>query len=462
MKGEALRNTSEASRRTFRGRVALATLLAMLGAVLAGAAHAQTITEFPISSGNGPGSITSGPDGNLWFTAGPAGSIGRITPDGVVTEFPVPTPDVVPAAIVAGPDGNLWFTEQFIHTFGGKIGRITTAGEITEFPTAGDGYPLGIAAGPDGNHLVHRSSRHDRPDHALRRHHGRFPGRCRRRRKQHRQGPGRQPLVHGHLSNTIGRITPAGVVSTFPVPTAHVGPNQITAGADGNLWFTEDAGGIGRITTAGVVTEFPVPTPNSFTNGITVGPDGNVWFTEYSAGFSSPGADGRKIGKITPAGDVTEIELLTAASGPSGITTGPDGNLWVTELSAGKIARVDPDGPCSTHGTTLCLRGGRFQVRAHWEIPSKGLSGDGSAVALSADSGYFWFFDAGNVELIVKVLDACSAENARFWVFAGGLTNVGVTLTVTDSQTLQSKTYTNTAGVAFQPIQDTSAFSTCP
>src|SRR4249919_3524629 len=113
--------TSGDSRRILR--------LAMLGAVLASAAHAQTITEYPIPSpSNHPGSITSGPDGNLWFTEGPAGAVGRITPDGVITEFPVPSPDVVPGSIVAGPDGNLWFTEQFIHTLGGKIGRITTAG----------------------------------------------------------------------------------------------------------------------------------------------------------------------------------------------------------------------------------------------------------------------------------------------------------------------------------------------
>lgn len=432
----------------------------MLGAILAGAAHAQTITEFPIPSpSNHPGSITTGPDGNLWFTEGPAGAIGRITTDGVVTEFPLPTPDYAPPNIVAGPDGNLWFTEQALHTHAGKIGRITTGGEITEFPTAGEGYPLGIAAGPDGNlwfadllgtiaritpsgviTIVSPAGAVDAGNSIV-------------------AGPDGNLWFTGTISNTIGRITPAGVVSIFPVPTAHVGPNQITAGADGNLWFTEDGGGIGRITTAGVITEFQPPTANNFTNGITAGPDGSVWFTEGS-GLGGGGVG--KVGRITPSGEITEIELLTAASGPTGITTGPDGSLWVTELFAGKIARVDPEGPCTTHGTSLCLRGGRFQVRAHWEIPSKGLSGDGSAVALSADSGYFWFFDSGNVELIVKVLSSCSSDHPHFWVFAGGLTNVGVTLTVTDSQTLETKTYTNTAGVAFQPIQDTSAFSTCP
>jgi hypothetical protein len=108
------------------------------------------------------------------------------------------------------------------------------------------------------------------------------------------------------------------------------------------------------------------------------------------------------------------------------------------------------------------LGASRFQVRAHWEDPSRNASGDGSAVSLTSDSGYFWFFNASNVELIVKVLNACALPGGKFWVFAGGLTNVGVTLTVTDSQSFTTQTYTNPAGTAFVAVQDTSAFATCP
>jgi len=126
--------------------------LAILALSLAPFASAQSITEYPISNPqNYPGSITTGPDGNLWFTEGPAGAVGRITPDGVVTEFPLPTPDYVPVTVVPGPDGNIWFTEQALDTHAGKIGRITMGGDITEFATAGEGYPFGIAAGRDGN-----------------------------------------------------------------------------------------------------------------------------------------------------------------------------------------------------------------------------------------------------------------------------------------------------------------------
>ncbi len=112
---------------------------------------------------------------------------------------------------------------------------------------------------------------------------------------------------------------------------------------------------------------------------------------------------------------------------------------------------------CSADATTLCLNGGRFEVEVRWTTP-QGQSGAGQAVTLTGDTGYFWFFSANNVEVVVKVVDG-RAFNSRFWVFAGGLTNVNVTITVTDTATGTVRTYTNPQGVAFQPIQDTSAFA---
>ena len=62
--------------------------------------------------------------------------------------------------------------------------------------------------------------------------------------------------------------------------------------------------------------------------------------------------------------------------------------------------------------------------------------------------------------MIAKVLDGCSI-NSNFWVFAAGLTNVNVTMVVEDTATGSAKTYMNPQGQAYQPLQDTSAFS-CP
>lgn len=115
--------------------------------------------------------------------------------------------------------------------------------------------------------------------------------------------------------------------------------------------------------------------------------------------------------------------------------------------------------PCVPSASTLCLHGGRFQVTAHW-TKTTGEQGEGTGVPLTADSAYFWFFAPSNVELVVKVLDACSISS-RFWVFAGGLTDVAVRMTVVDTQTGAVEIYDNPPGVPFAPLQDTKAFA-CP
>lgn len=79
---------------------------------------------------------------------------------------------------------------------------------------------------------------------------------------------------------------------------------------------------------------------------------------------------------------------------------------------------------------------------------------------LSDQSGYFWFFESTNVEIVVKVLDGC-AINDHFWVFASGLTNVEVGITVTDTETEATKQYGSPFGTPFPPIQDGAAFA-CP
>jgi virginiamycin B lyase len=253
---------------------------------------AGTMKKFTTPTpGSGTNGIAAGPDGSLWFTEEGADAIGRITTAGVITEFPIPTTGAGPREITAGPDGNLWFTEYSAY----QIGRITPSGEITEYPIplgmeAGP-IPQGITAGPDGNLWFTE--------------------------------PGR---------GKIGRITPAGVMTHFLAPVGTM-PYDITAGPDGNLWFTDQYGYIGRITTSGVYPpgKFVIPTPSSNPSGITTGPDGNLWFTENI---------GNKVGRITTAGVITEFPIPTASSDPGGITAGPDGNLWFAEWGGRRVARL--------------------------------------------------------------------------------------------------------------------------
>ncbi len=124
--------------------------------------------------------------------------------------------------------------------------------------------------------------------------------------------------------------------------------------------------------------------------------------------------------------------------------------------------RVDPGAAAATcfpSATGMCLNNNRFLVEAEFDTGT--TSGDAQVVKLTGDSGYLWFFNADNIELVVKVLNACGLNN-RYWVFAAGLTNVEVTIRVTDTKTGSVNTYFNPLNRAFPPLQDTSAFATCP
>ncbi len=110
---------------------------------------------------------------------------------------------------------------------------------------------------------------------------------------------------------------------------------------------------------------------------------------------------------------------------------------------------------CDPSETRLCLQQGRFAVAANWR-DFQGNSGVGTAVPLSADTGYFWFFNDANVEAVIKVLDG-RPVNDKFWVYYGALSNVEYTLTVTDTLTGAVKPYFNPSG-RFASVGDNDAF----
>ena len=132
----------------------------------------------------------------------------------------------------------------------------------------------------------------------------------------------------------------------------------------------------------------------------------------------------------------------------------------------GIAGRVGPcwSGAQANGDRTLCLTNDRFRVDVAWQNSAGATgSGTGAFAGQNGDTGLFRFATPDNWELLVKVLDACAVEGVNsFGVFAAGLTNVEVDITVTDTQTDQVKTYLKPLGTPFQPIQDTTAFATCP
>ena len=205
--------------------------------------------EFTLAELGSPIDIASDRDGNVWALG--FAQIARVTTDGAVTLFPLPTPlSSSGEHIASGPDGNLWYTRS-----PGFIGRITQEGVGTEFPVMGTGGLFGIAGGNDGAVWFTRSG-------------------------------------GGAGDNAIDRITATGNASrVVQLPTSQTMipdppdnmPLAITAGPDGNMYYTtyfvQPTTYIGAVTPSGVLTRYEIPAlVASF--AIAAGPDGNLWFTD--------------------------------------------------------------------------------------------------------------------------------------------------------------------------------------
>ena len=160
-------------------------------------------------------------------------------------------------------------------------------------------------------------------------------------------------------------------------------------------------------------------------------------------------------GDGTTSTDATVTHTFTAGGSPN-VTLTVTGDGTNTQGTASAVIHFTVTDPF-----TLYLDGGRFAVTTDWTSTAQsGSSGQGTSVNLSDDTGYFWFFNPANSEVVVKVLDACTTDG-YFWVFSSGLTDVGVTLTVTDTQTGTSKQYTSADGTAYAPVQDFRSFVSC-
>jgi streptogramin lyase len=249
------------------------------------------VTEYAIPGGTDPVGITSGPDGNLWFTQAGANQIGKANVSGtVLNQYPVPTVNSWPTSITPGPDGALWFTEFN----SGRIARITTAGAITEYPLPDPTcQPTGIALGPDGALWFTEAN-----------------------------------------ADKIGKLVPGTppAITEYNILTPGGSPQEICSGPDGKMWFTEGAAGrIGRITTTGSIIEYVLPNPACGPVGITAGPDEALWFTETAT---------RKIGRITTQGIRSEFATPDPVLRPNQITLGPDRRLWFTELGVGGTEKI--------------------------------------------------------------------------------------------------------------------------
>ncbi len=345
--GSAVDNYS-VPRRVRRLTAALASVAAL--AVLPASAHANhpSITGFStgLTVANAPADITEGPDGNLWFTSrGILPGVGRITPTGSITEYPVALLNT-PGDITTGPDGALWFTQRGLSD---AIVRVDPAdGTMEEHPLPGGMNPTAITLGSDGNLWFIASGTKKlvrmKPDGSHDEFNAGLSGSD--TLNDITSGPDGQlwVTIEADGDNRIESFSPADPDDPCFWSSGLSGaPNKIVAASDGKLYFTlsDDPGAIGRIKTDGTIREFSAGlTPDSRPVGIAEGGDNALWFT----GAAHPGRIGRM---ATPShafselvGGTAGLDLLADAD-PNGITRGPDGNVWFTESGLdGRISRV--------------------------------------------------------------------------------------------------------------------------
>jgi virginiamycin B lyase len=247
--------------------------------------------------GDGTYDLTMGHDGKIWFTnpytyvgSSEVPTIGSLSTSGSVVQYPAP--DTSPESITTGPDGDLWYVD-----FGAKhdVVRVNERGvTVALYRTPGD-HAVKVSRGPGRSIWFDALGRRSGVGSITRQ------GVVKRRLGGPAYIPG--PLTLGPDGRMwvsdcsyVAAVTPAFVVTLYSLPYQTSCMWGITAGPDGNLWAADfDTSSLLRIATDGSMVEYPTPTPDMMPTGITVGPDGNIWFTEIQRN-----TDVSKIGVLAP------------------------------------------------------------------------------------------------------------------------------------------------------------------
>ena len=323
------------SRRTGRLTAMLAVGLVLSLGSAALAAPVGTLKQFKVPTANSqPRAITTGADGNLWFTEGteftnsPA-KVGRITPAGNITEFDVDCNFCILTDIVQGPDDILYLSSNNPILVRFDVATQTQLPSIdipNNIAVAGD---LAIDGGDIWFTDFNNDSlwRYDITADVF----TEFPVAPVEPSDVVVDSAG-DPWFTAPFDHTVIRLDPAtGTLETFPVPDG-LSPRSLVIATDGQIWFTSrfTPQGVGRLNpTTGVVTTFPTPS-NPGPEGIAASPDGTVWFTQTTKG---------NVASIDNSGVITETKAVKDSE-TFGITVAPDGNPWFTMMAANKVATV--------------------------------------------------------------------------------------------------------------------------
>lgn len=188
---------------------------------------------------------------------------------------------------------------------------------------------------------------------------------------------------------------------------------------------------------------------------------------------------GQNLGGTASNGVLTGSTNVSASQGDTLRVTGANGTVTGTIERAGETGggteppeppetgdglEDDTTDPCVDGANTVCLRSGRFEVTATYSLQND-QTGSMGADNATDDTGQLFFLNPNNVEVFIKVLDACTSAEPNFWVFISGMTNQGVVLKVRDTVAGKSRTYENPLGTTFVTVTGTKpelgSFPTC-
>lgn len=232
---------------------------------------------------------------------------------------------------------------------------------------------------------------------------------------------------------------PASIAGGYDIGPSAFGSAIPAEGLTGEIACLEDGDSDGTIFNGCTAATNPA----ELAGKIALIDRGNCGFTTKAANAQAAGAIGAVI-------------VNNAGNTPIGLG-GSDDSITIPVASLGradgnKIRRE------ACGNIVAALGGDRFQVVA--EFSTADTSGTAGVVELTDDTAYMWFFEPDNVEAVVKILNGCEI-NGHYWVFASGLTDQAVKITITDTGTGTQKVFENEPG-PFQLIQDLEAFATCP
>jgi streptogramin lyase len=351
----------------FKVSLGMSLLLPFFFALPVSAATAPVTSHPAPSLVSNVDTLTTGPDGNLWFDGDNA--IGSMTASGVIAaEYPGTGSNNTGFAMDS--DGTMWYVGIDPATGQHAIDSMTLSGTVTGYPLPADlNVDSQLTIGPDGN-IWFSADEYDSNT--------------------------------GNQVYEIANITPNGTLTTYPLPSGidASGAYIPIVVAHGSLWFAANSqsGGtdiIENITTSGAVTSYALPSGTQATS-LATGSNGNLWFTTYDAAGNS------SIDSMTADGTITAY-ALTSGVQAAGIIAGPGNNLWFQAYNSDGSEGIDS---ITTSGAVTS-----------YALPS----GTQATSLATGPNGNLWFYgSAGRIEELQNTRSLTPVQSINAGGSAGG------------------------------------------